>query len=1172
MENSPKDEVKEAEIRPATIPKACDISPHDKRAVGRGGTRALGVRVADVFFKSKSLVAHHIESYANFVQTTIPDTITETVPFDYENEQYRFVYNYDNIYLGPPAVIEHDGSVTDLWPNQARLRDLTYAAPLFAQVSKSLTRKLLNDTISGDENVFVGMLPIMIKSCACRLHNMNEEQLIKANECSYENGGYFIVKGDEKVLMGMERMCTDHVYVFPNKHDPEDLYAEVSSLEERAKKAPSQFSIHVLPSNMLGKKSLRACLSYFKKEFPLGVLFKALGVTEGIKEMILKHFLFTKLRPLQKRQMEELIDVVEEESFHIADQEAAYTALAKIGTTHISGDDKGVMYVEAVLEKEFLPRIGIDKSAFELKVNFLCHMVQKLLQVLFGLRPHDDHDHEKNKRSDTSGPLLATIFRQSWGKINRELQILIRKKMDGGAALKDIMLSQLINTLSLSKDIGNALATGNWSAVRNSRMKTGVSQPLNRFNRQAALSHCRRVINPMPKNSVLSKPRMVHSSMWGVTCPFESPEGPGIGLVKNMALMCCISVGFPDIWIVEIIHALNLGKELSEQTPWIIFVNGKIQGYGESPIAYEMIRNMKLAGTLPMYTSISIDKINREIYVWTDSGRKCRPLLVVEDGKVRMDEAYLKLMESGEKTWEEAIGDGMIEMVDGAEQENLLIAVKLIDLERDGLKYTHAEMSDAFIIGTCASIIPYGNSDPAARLVYQSSMSKQAASVATTNVNQRMDGMNHVLWYPQKPICQTIQMDQMNYNDLPAGQNCVIALITNGGWNCEDGIVVNQDSLDRGLFRETFYRTYKEGESRVTGQEETFGRPPGETGTDKLDLDGLAKMNVRVYEGHMLMGKTCNGLDADQKPIKPSNTFIRHGEHGIVDSVMISQNLDGGRTAKVMVRQERKLNVGDKLAAPHSQKSIVSICRRGIDLPFCSSTGIIPDIFINPASQPSRMTIGHMKEIRAGKYGAANGVFPDATMFQYSKAENRQIQENIAKGLMEQGYEPSGWEVMSDGTTGEVMNARIFVGVCYYQRLKHMVQDKMHVRSSGGRVDPMTKQPNAGRSRDGGLKIGCMERDIMISLGGAFATQQRLRDLSDKYKQCVCLNPECGLIPIANPEKKIWVCRACKTKKIGWIWLPCSMKLLIQQLYAAQLAPRLMTEEMPKVMELLADE
>jgi DNA-directed RNA polymerase beta subunit len=227
-----------------------------------------------------------------------------------------------------------------------------------------------------------------------------------------------------------------------------------------------------------------------------------------------------------------------------------------------------------------------------------------------------------------------------------------------------------------------------------------------------------------------------------------------------------------------------------------------------------------------------------------------------------------------------------------------------------------------------------------------------------------------------------------------------------------------------------------------------------------------------MWDGHMVIGKTCNGLDAEQKPIKPSNTFIRLGEHGIVDSVMLSQNVDGGRTAKVMIRQERKVEIGDKFAAVHSQKGVVSITRRGIDMPFCMQTGMIPDILINPASQPSRMTIGHMKEIRAGKYGCLNGVFPDATMFAYSKAENRQIQDNIAAGLIEQGFQPDGWEVMCDGTTGEIMHARIFTGVCYYQRLKHMVQDKMHVRPSGGRVDPMTKQPNAGRSREGGLKLG----------------------------------------------------------------------------------------------------
>lgn len=1149
--------------------------------------KSIVQRTSNAFFKSQGFASHHLGSYANLVQNTIPELVMETVPFDHENENYRFQYHYENVYFHKPGIIEHDGTVSEIYPNECRLRSLTYAAPLFVRTIKRFTRKLTGKTVESVENVFFGLFPVMVYSVLCRLHGASVERKVKeGGECEYEQGGHFIIKGAEKVLMGMERMATDQVYVFPNKHDPLDLYAEISSLEERSRRAPSQFYIHIMPSNTLGKRSLRAYISYFKKEFPIGILFKALGISKGIKDMIYKQFLFNRLNARQKKELDELIDGIEEESFHIEGTSEAFTSLAKIASTQISNKDKAKVYVSAVLEKEFLPRLGIDETAHKNKIRFLVYMVQKLLMVFFGLRAHDDHDHERNKRSDESGVLLATIFRQSWGKVNRELQFLIRKKMDSGSDFKDIVLGQLTNNLTLSKDLQYALASGNWSAIRNSRMKTGVSQILNRFNYQATISHLRRTINPMPKNSVLSKPRQLHGSMWGLMCPYESPEGASIGLVKNKALTCTVSVGFSDIWITELIHAQELSEELDEDHTWYIFINGKLQGFDTSDKIYKFIHDLKLSGTLPIFTSVYSERRNREIYIWTDSGRKCRPVFIVRNilyrflkdsllpelcevvndyaGRcfleVAMTEEWLTELEAGRKTWNCALREGLIEMIDASEQENLLICSKIEDLNRDGVPYTHAELNDAFIIGACASIIPFANSDPAARITYQSSMTKQSVSLPTTNFPKRMDTMNHILWYPQKPLCQTQQMEPMNFNELPAGQNCVVALVTNGGANMEDAVILNQDSADRGLFRESFYRTYKETESRVTGQEEYFARPPNEPSAHKLGLDGIVRAGIRVADDDMLIGKVSNAVDSEGKPYKPSHTFVRHGEHGIVDMVLLTQNPDGSHTAKVQVRQDRPIEVGDKLAATHSQKGVVGLFRPAIDMPF-TSEGIIPDVLINPHSTPSRMTIGHLKEIVASKYAGVSGQFIDATIFGSTGAENDRLQGEISEGLKALGYQENGWETMYDGTTGEMMKAKIFVGACYYQRLKHMVADKIHARGMRGPIESLTHQPTAGRAREGGSRLGEMERDCLISLGAAFTIQEKLRNLSDKYKLPICLDKNCGLIAIANPEKKIYICKACKKSRVGWLWVPYSLKLLIVQLMAAGLALRVETND-----------
>jgi DNA-directed RNA polymerase II subunit RPB2 len=1151
--------------------------------------KPFGIRVANQLFKSQGFAGHHLASYAHFVQTIIPEIITETPAFDYENDSYRFAHSFRNIYLHKPVISEHDGTGKEITPIEARQRDLTYSSPLFVQAEKRFIHKLTGEIIESRENFFCGCVPVMIRSIQCRLYDASLEKRIQAGECEYDEGGYFIVKGCEKVLIGMERMATDQVYVFPNKHDPQDLYAEISSLEEKSKKAPSQFYIHILPSNTLGKKSLRGYMNYFKKEFPLGILFKALGLTSGIKELIYKEFLFEGLKPIDKKALEELVDGIEEESHHIQSSSEAMMALAKIATTPISTADKKEIFITAVLEKEFLPRTGIDIQSFPAKIRFLAYMTQKLLQVAFGLRPHDDHDHERNKRSDESGILLASIFRQSWNKVNRELQFAIRKKLDAGAVLKEILLGQLVNNTSLTKDLTYSLSTGNWSAIRNSHMKTGVSQALNRFNHQSVLSHLRRNMNPMPKNSALSKPRQVHCSSWGFMCNFETPEGGSIGLIKNKALTCSVTIGFSDIFISEIIHP-KLHPHLTEQYCWTILLNGKIQGFDSSDEIYHQIHKMKTKCMLSCFTGIYANRKYKEIYIWTDSGRKCRPLFIVRNKlnevlsevgiqrrvsaiisqyvdkthlEIAMTEDWLRDLENGKKTWNDAVREGLIEWIDPAEQENLLICVRSEDLNNDGLLYTHAELNTAFIIGACSSVIPYANSDPAARITYQSSMSKQAASYPATNSKQRFDTMSHELWYPQKPICQTAAMEPMHFNELPGGQNCVVALITSGGANMEDAVILNQSSVDRGMFRETFLRTYKETESRITGQEEYFGKPLNEPAAHKLGSDGLVRVGVRVDEDDILIGKISHASDSDGKPIKPSQCYMKHGERGIVDQVLLTQNPDGSHTAKVVVRQDRIIEIGDKLAAVHSQKGVVGLIKQAVDMPF-SSEGIIPDILINPHCVPTRMTIGHLKEIRAAKYGAASGTFPNATIFSATGKKNDEVQQEIAKGLKDLGYQEEAWETMYDGVTGNMMRAKIFVGVCFYQRLKHMVQDKIHARQTRGPIESFSHQPSAGRAREGGLRIGEMERDCMISLGGAFTIQQRLRDLSDKYRLPVCLHKNCGLIAIANPEKKIWICQACKRKRIGYVWVPYAAKLLIQQLMATNLALRIETDDIPE--------
>lgn len=1160
----------------------------------------FGWQVAEVYLKSYGWVRHQLDAYAYFIQNIVTNTIIDSIPFHYETENYIFKFRFNNVFIHRPSITEYNGNITKLLPNEARLRNLSYSAPVFVQVIKSLelkqsktsaTKTAKKNTFGNiesaiqpikngeiKETICVGMIPVMTKSILCNLHNATEEELITAKEDTLDQGGYFIINGSERVLMGMERPALNNIFIFPNSHDPDDLYAEISSFDEGSRKSASQFYIHLNTSNALGKICLRSWISYFKREFPIGIILRALGASSNtsFKELLLHKFTNITLEPLERKELISIIDTLDEESYHIKDQEAAFKYLGSISATEGLLTAKRNTYIHAVLQKELLPHIGIEITSYPQKIEFILYMIYKLLNIHFKATHernqerfeeanllYDDHDHEKNKRTDCSGFLLGNIFKQVWGKITKELNMLVKKKLETNTNLSELNLSPFMNNVTtFTKDLSYCLASGNWSVIRNSRMKTGVSQALNRFNHQAVLSHCRRIINPMPKNSILSKPRQIHNSSYGLVCPFESPEGASIGLVKNMAMGCHISIHFPDTRIHNLIT--DYLREKKNNTSTIpIFLNGKIIGWDDSDKLIHNLRSLRRQGYIPYDISLAFDRLNNEINIFTDAGRKCRPVFVVTDNKILLDKPKLDEIIKENKGWQDFISEGLIELIDAAEQESLLISNNIEDLGNDGLNYTHAEISDALIIGLSASIIPYGNSNPAPRSAFQSSMSKQAISIPGLNWQWRMDTQSHVLYYPQKPLVQTDAMDLIEINEEPASQQAIVAIISRNN-NMEDAIEVCKSALERGLFRSVAYRTFKDQESRLAGAEEYFGKP-NDPAAHKLDFDGFVRPGTRVVEGDIIIGKISRAVNTDGTLYQPRSVIIHSGEHGIVDQVIMSQNPDGTKIVKIRVRQERVPIVGDKFAAAHSQKGIIGNIFRQEDGPYTAVYqnsngetvgGIVPDVIINPHSQPSRMTIGHLKEIRSGKLSAIGGKFHNATIC--SKTGNRQAMEEMGSELKKLGYNRQGWEVMYDGTTGEQLDALIYVGICSYQRLKHMVCDKLFARSSKGPIETISHQPLSGRHRESkALRVGEMERDAMISHGGSFHIKERLMNLSDKFKIPICKS--CGLIAIRNMNKHISICKACKSSNICLVYLPCSVKVLIQSMMAIGLAIRLHT-------------
>ncbi|MFQ6095815.1 MAG: DNA-directed RNA polymerase subunit B, partial [Candidatus Bathyarchaeia archaeon] len=519
----------------------------------------------------------------------------------------------------------------------------------------------------------------------------------------------------------------------------------------------------------------------------------------------------------------------------------------------------------------------------------------------------------------------------------------------------------------------------------------------------------------------------------------------------------------------------------------------------------------------------------------------------------------------GELSWHDLVKIGVIEYLDAEEEENALVALNPESLTPN---HTHLEIAPYTILGICASVIPYAEHNQSPRNSYEAAMAKQALGIYSTNFFNRLDSRSHILHYPQLPLVQTKPMEVIGYNNKPPGQNCVLAVISFGGYNMEDALVFNKSSIDRGLFRSTFFRVYEaEGRQYLGGLKDRFEIPEagirgyrGEQYYRLLEEDGIVTVEADVSGSDVLIGRTSpprfledyREFELRGPTRRDTSTTMRPAELGRVDDVSLTESVQGSELVKVRVRDQRIPELGDKFASRHGQKGIIGMVVRQEDMPF-TQDGVVPDIIINPHTIPSRMTIGQFLESIAGKVAALEGKFVDGTPFENVKPDQ------LREALNKLGFLNSGREVLYNGMTGERFEAEIFIGIVYYQKLHHMVADKMHARARG-QVQMLTRQPTEGRARGGGLRFGEMERDCLIGHGAASLLKDRLLEESDKCTIYLC--EKCGYIAYYDFRRRKYTCKICgDNAKISPVTVSYAFKLLLQELMSLCISPRLILKE-----------
>lgn len=1064
--------------------------------------------------------------------------------------------------------------------------------------------------------VFFTQWPVMVGSMLCHLEGLPDERLIEMGEFIHEPGGIFLMTGKERVIVPQKNMARNMLYI--TKEIPtgqQEMHID-DTCSNQIGNAIYSGTIHCCAEAPDAQRVVNKIIIAYDKEYqdivirvsvtqiyagkgiPLAVLLAALGMSNwqtvlhtiaGASRMSvaqvskLLHASSLQARDTYSESAAASAILEQSQSTH----RAAWTWLSEKSSNKLRmktqdalpqhPDDNRKTLAYNIIHCWLLPHVmdGMPQpqdaddfwAVCRVKAYMLCHYTASVLRACVGLDACTDRDHLETKRWESPGSLIMNLFRMHARPQMSEFrsQIMAMDKNKKPIDIVSAMCSE-----RLQKGMASGLQTGKFVISKRSggqtqqaaaaSAATGVSQATARLNQTSYVSHLRKIAAAGNRKTPANA-RQLHTSQFGLICPYETPEGQPCGVVNHMAMLCYISLDYPSHIVIDWL-ADNVPQASAVYEPgfdpndWRIVVNSRVvysfPGDRTGEIAntwMDQFKEARFSGEIPRDISISCPRLEmREIRIYCDGGRLTRPLCVVENGnKLRITPDDIEKINNHSMTLEELHHMGKIELVDAAETEDTYIATFFSDVSR-GEDYTHCEVCPVSLTGVSASLIPFADRNQSPRNVYQAGMSKQAFGTPSIPLHGTMRPTDHVLEHPEHPIVDTVlqTMEELPFEWMPCGQNCIV-FVDAYAHNVEDSLVVNQDSLEAGLMSSYTDRTYVQTARRNTHHStmdcEVFEKPDpehtqgykSEAHYDKIGADGLPTPGDMITEESIIIGKTGpletppqdpnarnRSIDRTHMFTDPSHTrkdlsmMPRKKGGGMVIDCTVTDTRDTKRAA-VTVRHHRKSQIGDKFAARHGQKGIVAKVCRGDELP-CTLDGIRPDLVMNPHAYPSRMTGGQTTEAALGKVAASLGMCCDGTIFfGPSKSE-------IEDRLYMLKLNPDSEQRVINPKTGEVMESAIYTGVVYYQVLKHLVEEKVHARNRGP-VTKLNKQPVEGRRRDGGLRIGEMEKETMIAHGAAQLGVERTCDVSDAFKIPVCGG--CGKLFAAHREKTNYVSYYC---------------------------------------------